>query len=256
MNKRIVITGCPKSGTSYLCALLHNFSNSVMLTEPPLLDAMHKDPGAGIKELFDMYHNRVLKKQVVPNSIKEDGTLVGDPRTENKLRTKVKDIHKFDNEDFVFGIKNPQFFMLNLPFIHKHMPEAKVVVIVRNPYDTVGSLRRFGGPGGQGMGKVKDYYEKHYGLKIAELVGPVKWWAFWAEVTIRHLDEIILVRYQDAVLKPKETIDRVFGDWNPGKPTRSIMPSEIRYSRDCMKPGDKEEVEKYCKENAKLLGIW
>jgi len=253
MRKQIVLTGIPKSGTTYLCSILHNFSNVVMLSEPPMLDVMHKPMNQGVKELFDYWYEKVLNKEQVPNKFAADGSLVTDYRTEKWV--KPSGIHEFDNENFIFGMKNPRMFLNRLPGIVESMPEARIVVIVRHPYDTVGSFRRFqGGMSiGAGLHKLQDYYK----INLEEIQKSVALiWKFWTDIIIKHLDDIILVRYSDAVLKPKETIDRIFGGWDPGNPTREITPSEIRYSRECMLEGDKELVEKHCKKNAKILGLW
>lgn len=257
MKRFLVITGPPKNGTTYLCSILHNFSNAVMLTEPPLLDAVNQDPKIAVKNLFKYYHEQVLNRKEVPNSIKADGQLYTDPRTETHLRVKVRDVHSFDNKDFILGIKNPQFFLNSLPFIIDSMPDARIAVIVRNPFDAIGSMRRFGtGSAGQGIYKVKDYYLKNYGVDIREFEHISLLWKWWTDIIINHLDSVVLIRYQDAVLDPQRTIERVFGDWYPGKPTTEITPSEVRYSRDCMIEGDEQQVINHCKENAIRLGIW
>jgi len=231
-NRHIVITGPPKSGTTYLGSILYDFSNTVVLNEPPLSDAMHKESGVGVRELFDYYRAEITAHREVHSTLKANGRLITNSRTENPLIVNVRGVHKFDNEDFILGIKNPQFFMGHIPGIIKHMPYARLAVIVRNPLDTVGSMRRFAGG------------------------GMAKEWRTFTDLVLDNIDSIILIRYQDAVLKPKETVSRIFGDWGPGRPLFDLEPSEIQYSRDCMKDGDAEDVEKYCKENAIKLGVW
>lgn len=253
MKKQLVLTGIPKSGTTYLCSILHNFSNVVMLSEPPMLDLCHKPVNEGVQEFFDYWHDKVLNKEEVPNKFAADGTLVKDYRTERWK--KPSGVHEFDNKDFIFGIKNPRVFINRLPGIIEDMPEARKAVIIRNPYDTIGSFRRF--QGGMNIGAGQKKLEEYYKTDFDEIHStPAKLWKFWTDIVIGQLKNIIFIRYQDAVLKPKETIARIFGGWSPGKPLKPITPSEIRYSRECMFPGDAEEVERYCKENAKILGVW
>ena len=254
-----MITGIPRSGTSYITSLLHNFSNSVMLSEPPMLDIMHKPLDRAAKELFDYYYERVLNHKSVTNKFLSDGTLSTDTRTEKPLKN--SGVHEFDNNNFVFGIKNTRTFLARLPGIIEGMPDAKIVVLARNPFDTIGSMRRFAGMGfGPGIHKLAPFYKNLLGVDLIEMQedpGFVVWmWRFWTDVIIRYLDDIIFIRYQDLVLTPAETLDRIIGDWNMGKSLKPTKPSEIRYSRECMRSGDKELVEKHCKENAEILGVW
>lgn len=259
MRKQIVITGIPRSGTSYMASLLFSFSNTVILSEPPMLDIMHKELNEGARDLFDCYYERVVNKEEVPNLFRADGTLVEDTRQE-KL-AKPRGIHEFDNEDFIFGIKNTRTFLARLPGIIEGMPDARIVVLARNPFDTIGSIRRFAGAGfGPGIHKLRPYYKELLCVDILEMQESedftIWMWKFWTDLIMKFMDKIIFVRYQDLILKPKETLDRIFGNWNPGEATKNILPSEIRYSRDYLLEGDRELIEKYCKENAKALGLW
>jgi len=232
IGRNIVITGLPKSGTTYLAAILHYFSNTIILPEPPLLDMSHHPPGLGVKWLFDHYRAEILTKKPVHSYKKSDGRYITCTRTENKLRLSPWEVHQYDNNDFILGIKSPRPFLYQLPDIIKEMPSARVAVIVRNPFCTAGSLRRFDG-----------------GEMIKE-------WKDMTDIILNNMDDIILVRYQDAVLDPKGTVSKIFGDWDPGNPLFNLEPSEIRYSRDCMKHGDEEKIIELCKDNAIKLGVW
>lgn len=255
MRKQIVIIGIPRSGTSYMASLFFGFSNTVILSEPPMLDVMHKELNEGVKDLFNYYYEKVLNHETVPNLFREDWTLIEDTRQETVK--KPRGIHVFDNENFIFGIKNTRTFLARLPGIIEGMPEARIVVLARNPLDTIGSIRRFTGGGfGVGAHKLRKFYNDLLGFDVVQEHHQAEWWKFWTDLIIKFLDKIIFVRYQDFVLRPKETLNKILGNWNPGNPTKEIISSEIRYSRDYMLEGDKELVEKYCKENAEILGLW
>jgi len=231
-----------------------------MLSEPPLLDLTHKPPEVGVKELFDYYYKLVVEKKRLPNKFMADGkTLTSDYRT---MKWIIPDgINEYDNKDFIFGMKNPRSFLDRLPFILDSMPYARVVVIVKNPFDTIGSFRRFCGGMSFSAGghKLKEFYKEKHNLDMDSVISSenpsVLIWKYWTDLIIKFLDRIIFVRYQDAVLKPREVLYRIFGEWDPGNELSEIKPSEIRYSRECMRESDEEYIVKYCLDNAKILGV-
>ena len=156
----VVITGIPRSGTSYLCNLLHRFDNCVVLNEPdeigPALE--RPTPPWPVATFYRDVRRDVLAGRAVRNK------LVGGKVTEDTTRAnqQVPYTPKVTGEDFVLGVKATIPFLSRLPHLRRVMPHARFVACVRNPFDTIASWKttfadlREGDVGGTRIGNPRD----------------------------------------------------------------------------------------------------
>jgi hypothetical protein len=105
----ILTTGLERTGTNYLAHLLNYYSNIVILSEPPAL-YVAPEPHR-IKELLKYYHNRVLNKKPISHSAHPNGEIFTDTAFD---RYTGSSIMKYDNENFVFGIRHVPLFLSKL----------------------------------------------------------------------------------------------------------------------------------------------
>jgi hypothetical protein len=264
----LIITGIPRSGTSYLCNLLHRFDNCVILNEP---DQIRKP----------------LRNEPVPHGV---GTFYRDVRRDvlegkpirNKLyQGKVTDETLFCNElteytptvsraDFVLGVKNPLGFLFRLPDLQRAMPHARVVACVRNPFDTIASwktsfshlrtaeLSRF-----QAGGLREAFISPHCWSSLRD-VGQIKsqawrraaWWRLMAEIILDAAPRIMLIRYQRLMFEPAEAVREALEGFQPGKLREPIEPSEARIGkRSVLDEDDLQAIHALCGEHAAALGV-
>ena len=78
MSNNLVITGIPRSGTSYVCALLNAIENTVLVNEP--LEALQLLHNSSCRTLADYYaatRDSILKGLPIQNKI-VDGRFIED----------------------------------------------------------------------------------------------------------------------------------------------------------------------------------
>lgn len=257
----LLITGINRSGTSYISKLLNNFSNVVILSEPPLLYTV-PEPHR-IMELYDYYRQRILRGEKISHGAYADGTFMEDFRTEMRKRN-GDTVCRYETKDFMLGIKGAPVCWLNRVPIFKDVTEnMRYVAIVRNPIDTLGSLRRF--QGGANLEPIN--YRFYKGTKRWKDIQAIKdernksvrdalTWKFHSDTVIENFSIFKLVRYNYIVINPSG-IKEVYEGLDPGEQLRSFVPSEIRRTREpYIDNEDYKNIERICKENAQTLGVW
>jgi hypothetical protein len=264
----LIITGIPRSGTSYLCNLLHRFENCVILNEPD-----------GVA--------RPLRKQAVPFGV---GTFYRDVRRDviegrpirNKLRDgKVTDETMDANDlteytpsvlggDFVLGAKSPLGFLSRLDGLRRAMPRARVVACVRNPLDTIASWKTTfshlttADVAKTTGGGLRDPFlsARHRAAleDVARLTHPAwrraAWWRYLAELVLDAAPYVILVPYPVAVADPLSVVNRILAGYHPGPLREPIEPSTVRAAkRTALDDEDLQAIRALCTEAADALGV-
>lgn len=263
----LIVSGIPRSGTSYLCKLISRFDNCAVINEPreAVLGLQDVAVPWPLAVFFRETRRRILDGEPVKNKA-EDGELQEDTAQGNK---RVSYLPNIKTTDFILGIKNTQSFLCRYPGIRQAMPDARWAVCIRNPYDTIASWKSSFSHLEQAdvttipVGGVYDAFmspAEHQTLTaLASLSNPAErraaLWTFLAEIIIRHREQMILVPYEELVLNPSVIMENVLAGWPKGKLTRRISSSVIRRKNKQLDTEDLQCIGDLCLPAARLLGL-
>src|SRR5436190_20410965 len=137
--QELIITGISRSGTSYLCSLLHRFDDCVAVNEP--LEAIRllrlEAKPVGLRTFYRDLRRDILAGRPIVNKLL-DGEVVEDTAVSQRRRRYQPQVA---SADFVLAIKNTREFLSRLDAIREVMPSARVAACVRNPFDTIASWK-------------------------------------------------------------------------------------------------------------------
>ena len=265
-----VITGIPRSGTSYLCTLLNKVKDCVAINEPdeifPIL-GKQKIPW-GMMPLYRQLRRLILDGQTVKNKLL-DGAPIEDTAKLDQREGYIPDI---DSENFALFTKNTLAYSFRITDIKRVMPDASIVACVRNPYDTIASWKEsfphlksadvnqlpFGGlnnPFQTGF----DRFFLMYSIAPCEneAVRRALLWRFLAEKVIAHKNDITIIRYEDIVATPEKILHEILGKFTGGGQgfqVPAIEKSSIRSKRQNLTRDDIIAISSVCAEPAYELG--
>jgi hypothetical protein len=263
----LIITGIPRSGTSYLCNLLHRMSNCVILNEPAeaitaLTDV--KSPRALATFLRDRRRD-ILAGVPIPNKL-DHGRATQDTAHCNETQHYCP---QPASTDFVLGIKQTLAFLSRLPMLRQMLPDARFVACVRDPLDTIASWKgsfphlAMADVVRQPVGNPIDPWltaaQRQELCFIASILDPAlrraAWWRYLANLILASRDDLILIRYEDLVTHPRRTLSRILQGWPAGEELDPIEPSPIRRRRELLSSADHLAIRALCRAPASALGL-
>lgn len=210
-----IITGIPRSGTSYLCRLLHDLPGHAVINEPSEIFAPLKKtaPGHRLACYYRDLRRRILDGEPVENKTDESGiiadTAKGDVRTKAPIAVQ--------SDDFMLWTKNTLAYLNRLPQLLDAMPEATFVACVRHPVDTIASWART-------FPHLRDADVEKFpvGYPTDPLLSPAQreqlatiaachdlprrralLWDYLANIILEHKDRLIIVRLEDLASQPE-----------------------------------------------------
>lgn len=135
----VVITGLPRSGTSYFCAALHNVRNCVAINEPEEIFAHLSDtsPPWGMPLYYAELRREILAGRPIVNKIR-DGRFIEDTAEGINEERYVPAV---SGPGFLLATKNTLAYLARLPLLEQSMPGVTCVACIRNPVDTVASWK-------------------------------------------------------------------------------------------------------------------
>ncbi|MED5610383.1 sulfotransferase [Pseudomonas sp. JH-2] len=223
-GRDLLITGLPRSGTSHLCRLLSERRDTVIINEPaevfPAL-ASGATPW-GIPRLYGELRRDLLAGLPVPNKHVE-GRLVDDTAREFDHRLPYR--AQLQSRSFTLGTKNTLAYLSRLPELHRVMPDATCIALVRHPYDSLSSWKRtfehlrtaavqaqpVGHPDDPGL---SGWQRKMLREVVACDCLPVRralWWRYLACQLLEMEQHLRWMRYEDLVSEPSGMLDRLLG---------------------------------------------
>ena len=266
----LIITGIPRSGTSYVCKTLDGFDNVAVINEPgSLFEGLRQsaDPWA-VPLLHADLRARIDAGEAVQNKLDARGELTEDTAVHEAL-----DMYRprLRGNPWVLATKNTLAYLARLEGILRVMPHAHVVACVRNPVDTLASWKGTfahlaeGDPTVLPVGGLADpFLPAHLrdGLQaVVRLDDPAMrraaWWCLLAEEILRWRDRIAIVRYEDLVADPANGMRQVLGPLASaaGGPVTPMQPSTIRTARrKVLDTADWRAVETLCAGVAESFG--
>ena len=148
MNGDFIITGIPRSGTSFVCALLNHLSDVVALNETMDINTLLSAPDTSarvsvLKAYFARLRDSISKTRKMPqhelagsgNNMFLSETVV-ERKSAKTGRLLSVDVHENLSSNFALGLKNLNVFALLLSELDVHFD---CCALVRNPLATLAS---------------------------------------------------------------------------------------------------------------------
>ena len=212
----LIITGIPRSGTSYLCNLLHRMNNCVILNEPLETAAILNNAKSpfGLAHFLRDRRRDVMTGVPIPNKL-EDGQITQDTAKSNESRLYSPQVA---SANFVLGIKETLVFLSRVPMLRRMLPNARFVACVRDPLDTLASWKGsfphlnvadvVRQPIGNPIDPWLTTHQRQELNRIAAVVDPASrraaWWRYLANLILESRDHLIIIRYEDLVTRPRK----------------------------------------------------
>jgi sulfotransferase family protein len=263
----LIITGIPRSGTSYLCNLLHRYSNCVIVNEPPEIfeSLMHEPVPWGVARLYAQIRSDVWTGKSIQNKLQAE-EVVEDTAALNERSPYRPQV---DDESFVLGTKHTQPYLARLGALRRVLPEARIVVCVRDPFDTISSWKtsfphlREAKVDRMRVGNPRDSWLTSYQAAALQLIGATTelaprramWWNYMAETILEQGNSVVLVRYHELVTTPGMIVDRILEDFSVGSLRAPIEPSAARSKRSELDAIDEQAIRAICSQAAAELGL-
>ena len=260
-TNELVITGIPRSGTSYLCSILNKVRNTVVINEPEeVLQILHNSSPVPLSHYYAFIRERIIKGQPVANKI-INGAFIEDTNT---VDVRTAHTPRIDNSGFLLGTKNTLVYLNTLERIYRHLPKAAFIACVRHPYDSIASWSKVSFPHIRNAeprfllnyvdGREKQAIEKI--LQTPELaVRYAMWWDYLATIIANHSSRLILIRYEEMVANPHDTLTRIYQTISsPRELKQPVKPSAPRHHQNALDKDIIAAINKHCKDSAALLG--
>jgi len=267
----LVITGVPRSGTSYLTSCLHKLENCVAINEPEEIFQHLDDTGApwGMADYYRSLRADIAAKKPICNKLR-NGNVIEDTAVVDEEQFYTPDIQ---NRSFMLATKNTLGYLARLPYLAQALPQASLIACLRDPHCTIASWKstfphlcnasvdtfRKGFRGDQLMSEPA----RHRLDEIAQTADKELRRAFlWRHLVLlihesRHLFAKIL-RYEELVRAPEEQL-RSFLAGVPSAPhfklCQPLPASSPRTARaDNLTPKEAALITEVCADAARLFG--
>ena len=265
----VIITGIPRSGTSFLCSLFDKVENVVAINEPKAVSQSLKrhDVPFAVALFYRALRQTILDNELVENK------LCNDEVVEDTLENNEYSLYrpKITTNDFVLVTKNTLAYLARLPMIRYSMKDALIIGCIRHPYDTINSWKRSFPHLSEAkvesipIGNVTDPFltdaqrislqvianEKDKALKRA------LWWRYLANTLFESQDKIITLRYEDLVAQPSQIVGSLLHNLthdSNGYNTGHLKSSAPRIHRDQLDQHDIQCINSVCHQVASEFG--
>jgi len=275
MHPEMIITGIPRSGTSYLCKVLHETANCVIINEPTEIMSMVKtrEDLQNIQKLYTTLRDKINTGQAVINKVVnhkmiEDTAKIPSDQQYNLYYPVVT------RPDFLLGTKNPLMYMARLPWLHQLMPDSKIVALIRHPLDTIASWKNSFKhlaqvsihqlPAGHAEDKLLQDWQRQKLFQIEKTdnlaLKRALFWAYLAEQLYISRNFLLVIRYEDLMSNPELHLKKIFNSITglPAeiRPTQAVSPSKIRCNRSILDEEDRIAIYEVCEKIASKFGYY
>lgn len=263
----ILITGIPRSGTSYLCNLLHRYSNCVVVNEPAeMLTTLGQEllPWS-IPRLYRKLRSDICAGRPISNKLHQ-----GEVTHDTVLSAETSDYTPaVDAEDFVLGTKNTIAYLTRLEGIRRVMPDVRVIVCIRDPFDTIASWKtsfphlRDVDISGLPVGNEREPWLTALQREALQRIIDIedlaqrraRRWHYFAERILDQGNTVTLVRYDEIVINPEQTLTKILGDLPKGKLREPVQPSRARSAEHQLDASERQAIGAICSQSAAALGL-
>ena len=269
LKTKLLITGISRSGTSYLCNLLHRYDNCVVLNEPAEVFAVLERQGIphDLNDVFQVMRQKILAGEPIENKL-TGGEVTPDTAVHGGGRSLYQP--RPATAEFALAMKNTHAFLPRLEGVREAMRDARIVACVRNPIDTIASwkYRRFAHLREADVvkipiGHVEDRWLsdsdrgslREIGNTTDAALRRALLWRHFAGMILRNREHVLLVRYQDFVREPALALARILEGYQPGQLVRPLTQSEPRRTGEALDQQEKDVIRSVCQDAARALGV-
>ncbi len=265
----LFITGIARSGTSYLCSLLNKVHDNVVVNEPteifePLSSAALP---WGVATFYRDLRRDILDGTPIQNKL-HNGEFIEDTAVIDVVARYSPDVSR---PDFLLATKNTLSYLARLPQIRRVMPNAKIVVCVRHPFDTIASWKSSfahlasADVNSFPVGHPHDPHLTHAARLRLEDIAQTQnlalrralLWRHLAELILDNLDRVLLIRYEDLMTNPRHCLAQILqaSDLRLKLNAGAVLkPSTARNKRENLDTEDLDAINNVCGQTAALLG--
>lgn len=258
-----VITGIPRSGTSYLCSLLHGLDGHVAINEPlEVFGHLQSDlPDHGIADYYVKLRKQILSGLPVENKT-HNGAVITDTA---KINVRTAAPIRVERPDFMLWTKNTLAYLGTLERLLAAMPDALFVACIRHPVDTIASwtrtfthlrdadVERF--PVGHPNDPMLSPAQRNQLTAIAACSDLSRrramLWNYLAGVILKHQNRLTIMRLEDLADDPATTLRRLS---IAGSIHEALEPRVRNKKRAKTRAADLDVILVECGANASQLG--
>ena len=269
-SPELVITGIPRSGTSYLCRLLHTIPDCVVVNEPipifaPLINELWP---WSLATFYQELRRDILDGQPIANKV-ANGQIIEDTAISDNRTLYQPPVSR---PDFLLGTKNTLAYLARIPQLKRVLPQVPIVACVRHPLDTIASWKKSfphlynAAVTEFPVGHVNDpFLSPWQRQRLAEIAATTNlaWrrallWRYLAEVILTYAQQLMIIRYEDLVTQPAQLLKQLLRQI-PQAPTLylpPVTPSNMRQQREILDDDDKQAIADICNPSAIELGYF
>jgi SAM-dependent methyltransferase len=263
----MLITGISRSGTSYLCHLLHRHSDCVALIDPPeLFGALeHQAVPWGVPAYFQETRATIAEGGMVVSKV--DGDLPVTDTYPDDVRARYAPSPA--SADFVLAVKNVRALLARLEAVRPLLDGTRLVLCARDPYDAIASWKRSfehlreADVHGTAVSRPDNPLLARRDRDELQLIATctdvaerrARFWAWSARRVLEQRDGAVLVDYDRLVREPSATVAEVTAGLEPGPPPADLEPSDPRRHRELLHDRDREAIGDICLPLARELGL-
>jgi len=264
-----IITGIPRSGTSYLCRVLHQVKESVVINEPQeIFGYLHYGQRPWLFANFyrDLRRN-IIEGIPIENKIK-DGQVVEDTRVHDE---RVAYLPTVTRDDFLLTTKNTLAYMARLPQIRRVLPEAAIIALIRHPLDAIASWKKsfshleqamvttfpIGYPNDGVLATWQKQQLQEIALTESAMLRRALLWRYLATCLLEYHDWIHLIHYETLVTHPVDSLEKILRVIPNAPPLQWIQPvsaSQIRQQREVLTAQEIQTINAVCGQTAHQFG--
>ena len=270
-NPEMIITGIPRSGTSYLCRLLHSIPDCVVINEPTQIYGPLNNNLTiwQIATYYQELRRDILDGQPVENKV-HNSQVIEDTAI---IDTRIQYQPQVSRPDFLLATKNTLAYMARLPQLKQVLPHAPIIACVRHPLDAIASWKT-SFPHLQNatvdqfpIGHVNyPFLTQWQRQQLAEIMATPNLalkrallWRYLVEIVLMNAHQLVIVHYEELVTQPAEVLKNLWQQI-PNSPflskrdIKKITPSTIRQKREVLDIQDLQAINDICSECAVALG--
>ena len=268
----LLITGIARSGASYLSELLASHSNCVVITEiSKRVDfGLRTQLPLPVAAFYAVERARIID---AANLVPPERGIPGRPASGDGQGQPAR----AETEDFVFATTSTHRYLARLDGLQRVLPHARIVVCVRDPFDTIASWKRLmeARPISEFLDsplvpRADDPWLTGSQQETVSLIrevaalgdpeGPARaramLWQHFAELILNQLDRVTLVNYDRLAREPGRTLGDVLNGLNAGEPAKPITASTPRGDRSNLDGRDEQAIRAICSQAAFELGLF
>jgi len=264
-----IITGMPRSGTSYLCRLLHKVPDCVVINEPTQIfpPLTNEFIPWSLAVFYQALRRDILDGQPIENKLHQ-GQMIEDTALIDQRTLYQPSVSR---TDFLLATKNTLSYLPRLAQLKQVLPQTPIIACVRHPIDTIASWKTSfphlqqveveNWPVGHLNDPWLAAWQRHYLAEIAatpELaIKRALLWRYLAEIILINAQQLHLVYYEKLVTQPRQVLKNLLSQipQAPSLPrSLKIEASTVRHRREVLDQTDLTAIFDICGEKAVKLG--